>query len=58
MPINQAVAMEWGHLVAIRPRPTADALIAAVIAHRLTLVTRNDADFADIGVLVINPFAA
>ena len=50
--------MEWGHLVAIRPRPTADALIAAVIAHRLTLVTRNDADFADIGVLVINPFAA
>jgi predicted nucleic acid-binding protein len=59
LPINQAVAMEWGHLVAIRPRPTVDALIAATaIAHRLTLVTRNDADFADIGVLVINPFAA
>jgi predicted nucleic acid-binding protein len=58
LPITQAVAMEWGHLIAIRPRPTADALIAATaITHRLILVTRNESDFTDIGVPVINPFS-
>jgi len=58
LPVTDAVATEWGRLVALRPRPTADALIAATaITHRLSLVTRNVADFADVGVPVINPFA-
>ncbi len=57
LPVSAAVAMEWGQLVAIRPRPTVDALIAATaLAHRLTLVTRNETDFANIGIQVINPF--
>ena len=39
------------------PRPAIDALIAATaIAHRLTLVTRNERDFADMPVRVINPW--
>jgi len=41
------------------PRPEIDALIAATgIVHRLTLVTRNLRDFADMPVAVINPWEA
>jgi predicted nucleic acid-binding protein len=40
-----------------RPRAQADMLIAATAAlHRLTLATRNERDFEDCGVTVINPF--
>lgn len=39
------------------PRPERDALIAATAAvHDLTVVTRNVADFAPLGVAVINPW--
>jgi predicted nucleic acid-binding protein len=59
LPVSEAVAMEWGRLSAIRPRPLADGLIAATaLAHHLTVVTRNAADFADAGIPIINPFAA
>ena len=41
-----------------RPRTQADMLIAATAAlHGLTLATRNERDFEDCGVTVINPFA-
>lgn len=41
-----------------RPRTQADMLIAATAAlHGLTLATRNERDFKDCGVTVINPFA-
>jgi len=39
------------------PRPERDALIAATASARsLTVVTRNVADFAPMGVAVINPW--
>lgn len=40
------------------PRPERDALIAATAAvHDLTVVTRNVADFATMGVPVVNPWS-
>lgn len=40
-----------------RPRTQADMLIAATAAwHGLTMATRNERDFADCGVTVVNPF--
>ena len=52
----------WGrlhaeHRVAGRTREFADSLLAATaLAHDLTVVTRNTADFAGTGVTVFNPF--
>lgn len=41
-----------------RSRAQADMLIAATAAlHGLTLATRNERDFKDCGVTVVNPFA-
>ena len=54
---SDEVALEWGRIAAIRPRNMADALIAATAAvHRKTVVTRNVADFADLGVPLIDPW--
>ncbi len=61
LPIDAAVADEWGRLMARADRtlPAVDALLAATaLSHRLTVVTRNIADFADTGVSVINPWEA
>jgi hypothetical protein len=58
LPIDDAVAMEWGRIAALRPRNMADALIAATAAaHRKIVVTRNVADFADLNAPLINPWA-
>ncbi|MFN0127769.1 MAG: type II toxin-antitoxin system VapC family toxin, partial [Verrucomicrobiales bacterium] len=55
--VNVRVAERWGQLQAIRPLPEVDALLAAsVLEHDLTLVTRNEADFAGLGIRVLNPF--
>lgn len=57
LPVDAAVADEWGKMNAIRPVPVIDALLAATAkAHGLTLVTRNEADVAGLGVEVMNPF--
>lgn len=57
LPVDAAVAEEWGRMTAIRPVPVIDALLAATArANGLTLVTRNGADVAGLGVEVLNPF--
>ena len=57
LPIDRAVANEWGRLNANRPLPVIDGLMAATAKiHRMTLVTRNTADIADLGVHILNPF--
>ena len=57
LPVDRAVADEWGRLNAVRPLPVIDGLLAATAkVHRMTLVTRNTADMADSGVHILNPF--
>ena len=57
VPIDAAVAEEWGRLNATAPRNTVDSLIAASARVRgLTVVTRNTGDFEDCGVALINPW--
>ena len=57
LPISDEVALEWGRTAATRPRNMADALIAATaVVHRKTVVTRNVADFKDIGVPLVDPW--
>ena len=59
LPVDTAVAEEWGRMNAIRPVPVIDALLAATAkANGLTLVTRNGADVAGLDVDVLNPFKA
>lgn len=58
LPVDQAVAEEWGRLraAAARTLPVIDALLAATArVHGLTLVTRNDKDFRGLDVPVLNP---
>jgi predicted nucleic acid-binding protein len=58
LPIDRAVADEWGRIGAIRTIPVADGLIAATAAvHGMTLATRNQADFAGLGIEAFNPFS-
>jgi predicted nucleic acid-binding protein len=60
IPIDINVALIWGQMRAEHKAtlPAADSLLAATaLAHRLTVLTRNEKDFADIdGVRVINPW--
>jgi predicted nucleic acid-binding protein len=62
LPITQAIAERWGALdgqrqMAGRPLNMADGLIVATaLEHQLTLVTRNEKDFASLGVTLLNPW--
>ena len=57
LPIDRAVANEWGRLNASRPLPVIDGLLAATAnIHHMTLVTRNIAEIADLDVQFLNPF--
>lgn len=57
LPVNQAVADEWGRMNAKRTLPTIDGLLAATAkVHGLTLATRNVTDIADTGAPFVNPF--
>ncbi|MCV0394231.1 MAG: type II toxin-antitoxin system VapC family toxin [Rhizobiaceae bacterium] len=57
LPVTEEVATEWGRISAIRKRGDAYGLIAATaLVYRMTVVTRNVADFAGAGVPVIDPW--
>lgn len=57
LPVNFAVADEWGKISALRPTPVVDGLLAATAkVFSLTLVTRNINDVSGLGVTVLNPF--
>ena len=57
LPVDAAVAGEWGRMAAVQPVPAIDALLAATArTNGLTLVTRNTADVAGLDVEVLNPF--
>ena len=57
LPVDRAVANEWGRLNASRPLPVIDGLLAATAKiHRMTLVTRNTTEIADLDVHILNPF--
>lgn len=52
-------AQVWGRLRVPHPENALDKQIAATaLVHDLTVVTRNDRDFAQTGVRVLNPFTA
>jgi toxin FitB len=57
LPVDRQIADEWGRMGAARPVSTTDGLLAATAkVHRMTLVTRNAADVAGLGVKVLDPF--
>ncbi|MGB8299246.1 MAG: type II toxin-antitoxin system VapC family toxin [Polyangia bacterium] len=59
LPVDAAIADEWGRLDARGSLPVVDGLLAATAwVHDLTLVTRNLKDVARTGIDVLDPFAS
>ena len=62
LPVSEEIAEFWGKLAAsARQRGTPLAVVDGIIAatafhHRLTLVTRNLKDFANLGIDLLNPW--
>jgi predicted nucleic acid-binding protein len=58
LPVDRAIAEEWGRMNVPDPLPVVDCLLAATArVNGLTLATRNAADIARTGVEYIDPFA-
>lgn len=58
LPVTAEIAHRWGEMSAGRTRPVVDTLIAATASiHNLTVVTRNERDYRDLDVPIINPWA-
>jgi predicted nucleic acid-binding protein len=61
--IDVSTMVLWGNLICQleqngRPLPAMDSLIVAIaLQHSLSLVTRNEKDFAGTGVVIINPWS-
>jgi predicted nucleic acid-binding protein len=60
LPMDPACFREWARLMAGKPTtPREDGMIAATAAvHGLTIATRDEKDFKQLGVHVVNPFKA
>jgi toxin FitB len=59
LPVDRAIAEEWGRMNVPDPLPVVDGLLAATAkVNGLTLATRNTADVARTGVDFVDPFAA
>lgn len=59
LPVDRAVAEEWGRLSAARSVSVVDTLLAATArVHGLTLATRNVRDVEWTGVSCVNPFVS
>jgi predicted nucleic acid-binding protein len=59
LPVDAAIADEWGRLDARGSLPVVDGLLAATArVHDLTLVTRDVKDVARTGIDVLDPFAS
>ncbi|HRY00263.1 MAG TPA: type II toxin-antitoxin system VapC family toxin [Xanthomonadaceae bacterium] len=57
LPIDTSVAKHSAALHVPDPRPWNDAMIVATaLVHGMAVVTRNEADFANCGVALINPW--
>lgn len=57
LPVDRAIALEWGRLDAAFDLSPIDGLLAATArVHRLTLATRNTRDVSRSGVRCVNPF--
>ena len=62
LPVTHAIAHRWGLLdgqcqLKGKPLNVADGLIAATaLEHGLTVVTRNERDFANLGGPIFNPW--
>jgi hypothetical protein len=57
--VDTDAAQIWGKLCSPDPGNTLDKQIAATaLLHNLTVVTRNEPDFASTGARTINPFSA
>lgn len=55
--IDLDIAQLWGHLRVPHHENALDKLIAATaLIHNLTVVTRNNSDFDNTGVRILNPF--
>jgi predicted nucleic acid-binding protein len=63
LPVEEAVAASWGKLLAKadaagRPLGAMDGFLAATAAvHQMTLITRNEADFAPATIKTFNPWS-
>jgi predicted nucleic acid-binding protein len=58
LPVDEPIAEAWALLSVPDPLPLIDGLLAATAkVHGLTLVTRNLADIAPTGVLLLDPFS-
>jgi predicted nucleic acid-binding protein len=59
LPVDERIAEAWGRLGIPDPIPAIDGLIAATaIVHGMIVVTRNVADLARTGVIVLDPFSS
>jgi predicted nucleic acid-binding protein len=59
LPVDRAIAEEWGRMNVPDPLPVIDGLLAATAkVAGLTFATRTVADVEDVGAELVNPFSA